>query len=47
MGRDLYLVMGSFVMGAVLLLVGNLVGDRAESAARERLYNYLKSGAGK
>jgi peptide/nickel transport system permease protein len=25
--RDLYLVMGSFLMGAVLLLLGNLVGD--------------------
>ena len=25
--RDLYLVMGSFVMGAVLLLLGNLIGD--------------------
>jgi peptide/nickel transport system permease protein len=26
-GRDLYLVMGSFVMGSLLLLLGNLVGD--------------------
>jgi peptide/nickel transport system permease protein len=26
-GRDLYLVMGSFVMGSVLLLLGNLIGD--------------------
>jgi peptide/nickel transport system permease protein len=37
MGRDLYLVMGSFVMGAVLLLLGNLVGDLLLAAADPRI----------
>ena len=36
-GRDIYLVMGSFVMGALLLLLGNLVGDLLLAAADPRI----------
>jgi peptide/nickel transport system permease protein len=37
MGKDLYLVMGAFVMSAVLLLLGNLVGDLLLAAADPRI----------
>jgi peptide/nickel transport system permease protein len=35
--RDIYLVMGSFLMGAVLLLLGNLVGDLLLALADPRI----------
>jgi peptide/nickel transport system permease protein len=37
MGKDIYLVMGAFVMSAVLLLLGNLVGDLLLAAADPRI----------
>lgn len=35
--RDLYLVMGSFLMGSVLLLLGNLIGDLLLALADPRI----------
>jgi peptide/nickel transport system permease protein len=36
-GKDIYLVMGSFVMGAMLLLLGNLAADLLLAAADPRI----------
>jgi len=36
-GKDLYLVMGAFVMSAVLLLLGNLAGDLLLAATDPRI----------